>query len=49
MVEVALKSASSWTASAEERCDILNKTADLYEKILESFLQRYVMRREKQL
>ena len=32
MVEVALKSASSWTASAEERCDILNKTADLYEK-----------------
>ena len=32
MVEVALKSATSWTASAEERCDILNKAADLYEK-----------------
>lgn len=32
MVEVALKFASSWTASAEERCDILNRAADLYEK-----------------
>ena len=32
MVEVALKSASNWTASAKKRCDILNKAADLYEK-----------------
>ena len=32
MVEVALKSASNWTASAKERCYILNKAADLYER-----------------
>ena len=32
VVEVALKSASSWTVSAEKRCDILNKAANLYEK-----------------